>query len=308
MWETYVPDRSKTQFIGGSNWTEVASGWRESLAIQSDGSLWGAHQRWQSPDLSQSAFTRIGSETNWLQVAGGRMSGFLLLKTDGSLWIWGVNSANTYYQRQILDFKTPPARLGSETNWTALFTTGNDAFAKKSDGSVWSWQGLWNGNDDSSQFVQIKNTDISWRSFNERFVGIGTNGELWIAIGQWDQKNKYVPQTKFQLGKNMKWKAATYAGWEDEIIALRSDGTLWKWSPWWQLDFDQKKIHATQLGNHSDWIALPDSWSGIALAADGSFWFWGMRDVSFLAPSRKPVFIGNVFGNQHEVATIPEVK
>ena len=309
MWETFASDRSRAQYIGGSNWTDVASGWRECLAIQSDGSLWGAHQRWQTPDLTQSAFTRIGSETNWLQVAGGRGTGFLLLKTDGSLWIWGVNSANTYYQRQILDFKTPPTRLGSETNWAGLFMADYTTVrAKKRDGSIWVWPPAWNGNNDSGQFVQSTNTDISWRGFNDRFVGIGTNGELWFASGQWDQRSKYVPQSKFQLGKGMKWKAATYAGWDDEIIALRSDGTLWKWSHLWQLDFDPEKIHATQLGNHSDWMALPDSWSGIALAADGGLWFWGMRDVLFLAPSRKPVFIGNIFGNEHKAATIPEAK
>jgi hypothetical protein len=296
MWETFAPARCKAQFIGGSNWTEVASGWRESLAIQSNGSLWGAHQRWQQPDFTQSAFTRIGSETNWLQIAGGRGSPFLLLKTDGSLWNWGANSAKTYFQRQTLDFKTPPARAGSETNWTALFATENDVFAKKSDGSIWSWQSVWNGNSVNYPFVQNTNTDISWRGFNDKFTGIGTNGGLWIASGQWDGKSRYVPQTKFQLGKGMQWKAANFIYWEDAIIALRSDGTLWKWSPLWQPDFDPSKIHATQLGNHSDWIALPDSWMGIALAADGGLWSWGMPDCIWLAPSRKPVHLGNVFG------------
>jgi hypothetical protein len=295
MWETLAPARCKTQFIGGSNWTEVASGWRESLAIQTDGSLWSSHQSWQPPDFTQSDFTRFGLETNWLHAAGGRGSPFLLLKTDGSLWIWGKNSAKTYYQGQMLDFKTPPYRLGSETNWTALFTTENNAFAKKNDGSIWNWQWTWNGNNDVSHLVQNTNTDILFQDYDNNISGgIGTNGELWVASRPWVNGN-YVLQKKFQLGKNMKWKALGLNYWEDAIIALRSDGTLWKWSPLWQLDYAPEKIRATQLGNHSDWIALPDSWMGIALAADGSLWSWEMRDNIFLAPSRKPTYLGNIF-------------
>jgi len=216
------------------------------------------------------------------------------LKTDGSLWVWGTNQANSYYQRQTLDLKTPPTRDGNETNWIALFAMENQTFAKKSDGGIWSWQWIWRNGNEYYQFVQNTNTDILWQDFNYFSGGIGTNGELWIASRQWANGNNVI-QKKFQLGKNMKWKAVTSDGWNDAIVALRSDGTLWRWSPLWQLDYDPDKIRATQLGNHSDWIALPDSWMGIALAADGSLWSWDMRDHVLLAPSRKPIFLGNIF-------------
>ncbi|HZL14036.1 MAG TPA: hypothetical protein VFC85_07815 [Verrucomicrobiae bacterium] len=53
-----------------------------------------------------------------------------------------------------------------------------------------------------------------------------------------------------------------------------------------------------QLGNHSDWIAISQFhyWSTLALAADGSLWLWNEPSGhAWLAPSRKPVFIGNIF-------------
>ena len=141
---------------------------------------------------------------------------------------------------------------------------------------------------DGVQLVQDTSAGIFWQGLNEIAAGMGTNGELWVASRLWENSG-FVPRMKFQLGRNMRWRAATFVLTEDAIIALRSDGTLWKWSPLWELDDDPSKIRATQLGDHSDWIALPDSRWGIALAADGSLWSWGVRDCIWLEPSRKPV-------------------
>jgi hypothetical protein len=61
------------------------------------------------------------------------------------------------------------------------------------------------------------------------------------------------------------------------------------------------------LGDHSDWVAIKDSWGGVmALAADGSLWHWqtfpfyidnGRHLPPFmLAAPRKPALVGNIFG------------
>jgi hypothetical protein len=74
-------------------------------------------------------------------------------------------------------------------------------------------------------------------------------------------------------------------------------------------------VKPVRLGTHSDWIAIAGADGGIiSLAADGSFWFWplgrpsdfkyfydyGNGDGSHFEPlldmSRKPQFLGNVFG------------
>lgn len=81
------------------------------------------------------------------------------------------------------------------------------------------------------------------------------------------------------------------------ILALKTDGTLWKWgSPENYYWFDFKTEFAkppTRLGAHNDRVAHegPDS-----LVADGSLWRWFNDDRPILlAPSRKPVKFDNIF-------------
>jgi hypothetical protein len=305
--EALAPSRNKAQFIGGSNWVGAAADNFQTLGIQSDGSLWNLQK---NPFEKQSDFklTQIGSETNWLQAAGNPM-GFLLLKKDGSLWTWGIKpfdwkTETTSLPKKLkFDLATPPARISEETNWTEVFTSGTRwqkiSDATKNDGSVWGLSLDWEKTN-SVAHLQSTNMNSGWRDFVSSGSGDGavvkTNGELWHFWSQWS-RNEFIPQGKIQLGQNAKWKAVTFTAW-DRIVAIRSDGTLWKWPPSWALINYPDSVKPVQLGNHSDWIAFPsiNNWHAIALAADGSLWAWAEPgEHVWLAPSRKPVLIGNIF-------------
>lgn len=297
--ETPVPDRSKSQFIDGSNWVGVAVDNYEALGIQSNGSLWNLQKQ---AFENQNGFkpTQIGSETNWSQVASGWGNEFLLLKNDGSLWIWGTNGYNwrdsfSLSKKLKLDSFAPPTRMDNETNWGGLFSAGF-ACAKKDDSSIWIATG-WHGANHTFEMDQSTNLDDQLSNFaasgNASWVGVKTNGELWLFWNPWNQ-NKSIPR-KTQLGKNAKWKDAGFTDY-GFIIAIRSDGTLWKWPSIYQMQNDLDSTKPLQLGNHSDWIALPPGWNSVALAADGSLWAWDKPSkYIWLAPSRRPVFIGNIF-------------
>ena len=42
---------------------------------------------------------------------------------------------------------------------------------------------------------------------------------------------------------------------------------------------EELKIPPTRLGIHNDWLGLTGTWDGaVALAADGSLWFWPNPD------------------------------
>ncbi|MGH7954028.1 MAG: hypothetical protein ACREFE_19205, partial [Limisphaerales bacterium] len=294
-----IDSRTNTEhFIGGLNWVDATLNSYQVAAIQSDGSLWSiqSHRNWY--DIPYYPLTQIGSGTNWIQVvAGGYKEGFLLLKKDGTLWSWGKYNRPVSSDKLTTYLATPSKRIGTETNWTEVFFDR----ARRRDGSVWEVSFDSNRTNPTPQFRQIPSqiahdqlSFISRASVYPWDVGVKTNGELWLAEAENGQKLK-----KFQLGKNEKWKAVAFAGL-NSTIALRSDGTLWQWNLKLNPSSrDQVQIGKPfQLGSHSDWVALHSIGydNSVALAADGSLWVWNdpSRHV-WLAPSRKPVFAGNIF-------------
>ncbi len=67
-------------------------------------------------------------------------------------------------------------------------------------------------------------------------------------------------------------------------------------APTWSI-LNNPRSNPFQLGSRSDWLSFSYLWGfGISLAADGSIWAWGQpsRHI-WLAPSRKPVYMGNIF-------------
>jgi hypothetical protein len=79
---------------------------------------------------------------------------------------------------------------------------------------------------------------------------------------------------------------------------------LWQWhfhrNSEIQFPAEELKIPPTRLGIHNDWLGLTGTWGGaVALAADGSLWFWPNPDYysgALMKAPKQPVFLGNVLG------------
>ena len=299
-----LPLLNTQQFIGGSNWMRAAADPFRIAGIQSDGSLWSVQTYSVRPAYP---LTRIGSDTNWVQVAGGY--GFLLLKKDGTLWAWGADDNSLSPENLERYLTMPPMRVGNETNWTEVF----GRWARRSDGSVWVLGFTRRGTHFIPQLTRVpggsEEMHFISRSFNGLLTAeVNTNNELWLIATPPVENYESIKPDKFQIAKKAKWKAVAFAS-DNSMLALRSDGTLWQWPAifWvrkssrldWSLHPSRPDlIKPIQLGNYSDWIALRSIWPSlsIALAADGSLWVW--KDPSkyeWLAPSRKPVYLGNIF-------------
>jgi len=84
----------------------------------------------------------IGSETNWLAVAGNGEK-IVTLKNDGTLWLWNFrrSSLNGWDQNQFETEiqKTVPVRLGAHADWLAISGDWGSVTALAADGSVWWW-------------------------------------------------------------------------------------------------------------------------------------------------------------------------
>lgn len=298
-WYIWSTDWRSQRFVSGSNWVAIAPYSYVTLGIQSDGSLWAV------PDLNNghTKLRQIGRDTDWA-VAARTVGAFLLLKKDGSLWLWGTNNSKIYEDRLKNDLATVPTRLGNETDWMSLVPYATYwTLAKKNDGTLWTWR------DEESRtnmphLALETNANDQWISFSFNYqwsAGVSTNHELWFFYHpvRWtwgDGIPTYSMAVK--VSADPVWKAVAFSDSVNPLL-LKTDGTLWEWkfpNPEDWARFSEEPFRPVQLGHNSDWInVMPGDRMGIALAADGSLWSWGqLSDHIWLAPSRKPTYMGNV--------------
>ena len=107
---------------GGTNWKQVSAGYRHTMAIKTDGTLWlwGQNTNGQLGDSTitsnSSPVQTIAGGTNWKQVACGYRS-IAAIKTDGTLWTWGYNFNGGLGDSTITHRSSPIQTIAGGTNW-----------------------------------------------------------------------------------------------------------------------------------------------------------------------------------------------
>jgi hypothetical protein len=115
-----------------------------------------------------------------------------------------------------------------------------------------------------------------------------------------------------QVGIETNWAGVAFSF--NQLVALKKDGTLWQWeiredelsdSAILPLSepFDLTKIPPKRVGIHDDWVAVSSFRSGtVALAADGSLWFWPSPeeyDGAMFKASKQPEFLANILSSNN---------
>ncbi|MGZ4964260.1 MAG: RCC1 domain-containing protein, partial [Limisphaerales bacterium] len=227
------------QIGADTNWVNVAVGGSTTLALKSDGSMWG----W-GENLSGQVGDGTGSRqhptpvrslpgNDWKQVAcAGPHS--VALKRDGSLWSWGNNWAGQLGNGTTNNSRTP-VRVGSSTNWTRIWADLIQNVAQQNDGSLWFWG--W----DYSKSSKGSSISVPTR------VSPDTN---WVDVGMGD--------------------------WMD--FAIKSDGTLWAWGRlahcFSTAQNSTLNSSPVQVGRDTDWRACAhfQSSTPLFMKRDGSLW------------------------------------
>ncbi|MBU0482669.1 MAG: hypothetical protein KKG47_16370 [Proteobacteria bacterium] len=237
-----------TRIGSDTDWTQISAGGQHSIALKSDGSLWAwGYNYWgQLGDGTNGNYTDkltptpIGSDTDWVRISAG-VGYTLALKSNGTLWAWGLNSYGQLGDGTNVN-KNIPVRIGTDTDWARIAPGHFHTLALKSDGSLWAW-----GNNAAGQ------------------LGDGTNVD----------KN-----TPVRIGTDTNWTRIT-AGGNHYSIALKNDGSLWAWGHnlYGQLGDGTNIWRNTpfHIGIDTDWsrIEASGAWSTLALKNDGSLWAWG---------------------------------
>jgi len=189
---------------GGTNWKQVSVGVHGAVssnmaAVKTDGTLWtwgSNNSRSLGAGTSDAATSRsspgtvAGGGTNWSQVSCGRQY-MGAVKTDGTLWMWGLGGAGRLGNDQYADRSSPGTTSGGGTNWKQVSCGYSSTAAIKFDGTLWTWGSRSNGQLGDGYTTTSKLSP-------EGIAGGGTN---------WKQVSS---RTNF-------------------MAAVKTDGTLWTW-------------------------------------------------------------------------------
>jgi hypothetical protein len=236
-----------TTFAGGTNWKQVAGGNDHTAAIKTDGTLWtwGAGRtngRLGVNDTTarNTPVTTFAGGTNWKQVACGQ-NHTAAIKTDGTLWTWGLNSSGQLGDNTTTDRSTPVTTFAGGANWKQVAGGGGHTAAIKTDGTLWTWgdgtSGQLGGNTATAKSTPVTTFagGTNWKqvsSGSNHCAAIKTDGTLWTwgegtngQLGDNTATTKSTPVTTFAGGTN--WKQV--ASGTQYTAAIKTDGTLWTW-------------------------------------------------------------------------------
>jgi alpha-tubulin suppressor-like RCC1 family protein len=236
-----------TTFAGGTDWKQVAAGTQHTAAVKTDGTLWtwglGTSGRLGDATITNSStpVTTFAGGTDWKQVSAGG-SHTAAVKTDGTLWTWGLGTYGRLGNSLLTNRSTPVTTFAGGNNWKQVSAGNIHTAAVKTDGTLWTW-------------------------------GAGTIGRL----GDATLTNSSTPVTTFAGGSN--WKQVAAGG--SHTAAVKTDGTLWTWGdggsgPLGNATLTSTSTPVTTFAGGTNWkqVAAGDSYTA-AIKTDGTLWTWG---------------------------------
>jgi alpha-tubulin suppressor-like RCC1 family protein len=237
-----------TTFTGGTNWRQVSGGDLHTAAIKTDGTLWtwsfGGDGQLGNADITNKStpVTTFTGGTNWKQVSSG-LYHTSAIKTDGTLWTWGVGNYGQLGNAIITGNRsTPTTTFAGGTNWKQVSSGLRYTTAIKTDGTLWTWGYGTSGRLGNAVTTGNISTPVTtfaggtnWRQVSgggEHTTAIKTDGTLWTwgggnsgQLGNTGITNRSTPVTTFAGGTN--WKQVNAGGFH--TAAIKTDGTLWTW-------------------------------------------------------------------------------
>ena len=238
-------DRSSPVQVGAlTNWSQVSGAFEFCAAIKTDGSLWTwGRAEWgrlgnNSTTLNHSSPVQVGSLTDWAFVSN-QSSNCIAIKTDGTMWSWGINS-NGQLGHNDTAARSSPVQIGALTNWSKVAMWSGGWNAIKTDGTMWAcgmgqFYGA-HGNNDKINYsspIQIGSlTNWSKIAAGAKVCSsVKTDGSLWSwgqgDDGQLGQNSTTRISSPVQVGSLTTWLESNCGYYHQH--AIKTDGTLWAW-------------------------------------------------------------------------------
>ena len=237
----------------------------------------------------------VSGGTNWKQVAGGQ-NHTAAIKTDGTLWTWGLNNFGQLGNDFTSNQSSPIQTVSAGTNWKQVAGKGLHTAAIKTDGTLWLWGSNGSGRlgdnttTSSSSPVQTVSAGTNWKLVACGFyhtAAIKTDGTLWTwgsnsygQLGDNTTTGRSSPVQTVSAGTN--WKFV--AGGVNHTAAIKTDGTLWMWGRNYAgilgdntLTHRSSPVQTVSAGTNWKLVAGGRYYTA-AIKTDGTLWTWGRNN------------------------------
>jgi alpha-tubulin suppressor-like RCC1 family protein len=212
----------------------------------------------------------------------------MYVKSDGSLWMWGVNGGGQSADGTTTT-KTTAVQVPGLSTYTSVGVGTNHVVALKSDGTVWTW-----GSNNNGQLATGNTTNrmapgqvtsltgiIAVAANGDTSYALKNDGTLWAwgynGGGQLGNNSTSVSYVPVQVSVSGVTAVAVGNGFG---LALKSDGTVWAWGSSGYTVFGNANqtnsyipVQVAGLSGISQIAAGANH--GLALKSDGNVWIWG---------------------------------
>ena len=243
-----------------------------------------------------------GGNLNWCKVeAGGSASA--AIKTDGTLWTWGLNLQGKLGNGNTTHRSSPGTTAGGGTNWCTVSMGNINSAAIKTDGTLWTWgsNSLGQLGDGSGAERSSPGTTAgggtNWKNISIgsldsiAFAAIKTDGTLWTWGGNESGQlanetttSRSSPGTTAGGGTN--WCLVSAGG--AFMSGIKTDGTLWTWGynslgKLGDGTTTSRSSPGTTAGGGTNWcMASSGPGHAVAIKTDGTLWTWGCNSCGRL--------------------------
>jgi alpha-tubulin suppressor-like RCC1 family protein len=283
------------QITGLTGVTAIAAGRVHSLALRSDGTVWGwgynaSGAVGDGTTDERDAPVQADDLTDVVAIAAGEYFS-LALKSDGSVWAWGMND-HGQLGRGDSDFDPHPTPLAVAglPEIVAVSAGHAHALALDADGGVWAWGENVSGqlgdgsfDDRTAPVPVVALDDVLSISAGGRFsLALASDGTAWAwgnndwgQLGDGSTTGREAPAPVQGLTDLVGVSAG-----DIHALALRADGTAWSWGANYNSQLGDgtnldRRLPVRVVGLTEVAEVIAGEHQSMARLTDGSGWAWG---------------------------------